>query len=566
MAARGALRDHALEPPRFAPSDVAVWCSGALLAAPVLALRYPPMGDLPFHESLVALLRHFGDPAWSPPGLYRLNLGQPNQAFHLVAWALSLVAPTDVACKLTIAAAVGGTPPSAARLARHFDRSAWSALLSAPLALGFAFRWGLVGNVIGLPLLLLALPVLDRFAGAPTLRRAAQSAAVVAGLFFVHESAMVVAVIACACFALRVPEPEPESGRRRPRGAARAALLLLPVAAGVALAAVYAARSPRLKAPSILAVADRFGDGPLRRLLDVPGVLFGPIDRAALWATFVLYAAGLVALGLERLRFAPRAAPGVFARTAGARLALLALACGACFFAFPLAHGGSTLLYQRFLPPALAVLAVALAPPAAAGVRRRATWLCAVPCLAVLAVSLPAFLDADRRYQELDQVLPLVEEDSAVAALDLTPRPPSAVAPVPGAAARALAERGGRLLFSFTDAPTSPVVMRADLQWNEPVLRLAGDPMAFCPSDDMRRFRYVLVRLAGPPSGALQRRVAAAFAPDARPLAASGEWLLFESTRDVLPVDAPGEGMTAPTGSTLRARLAAPARHDPGAH
>jgi len=94
MAARGALRDHALEPPRFAPSDVAVWCSGALLAAPVLALRYPPMGDLPFHESLVALLRHFGDPAWSPPGLYRLNLGQPNQAFHLVAWALSLVAPT----------------------------------------------------------------------------------------------------------------------------------------------------------------------------------------------------------------------------------------------------------------------------------------------------------------------------------------------------------------------------------------------------------------------------------------------------------------------------------------
>jgi hypothetical protein len=78
-------------------------------AAPVLLVRYPPMGDLPFHESLVALLRHFGDTSWEPAGLYTLNLGVPNQLFHFLAYALSLVVSPKTACRWLVAAAIAAT-------------------------------------------------------------------------------------------------------------------------------------------------------------------------------------------------------------------------------------------------------------------------------------------------------------------------------------------------------------------------------------------------------------------------------------------------------------------------
>ena len=183
--------------------------------------------------------------------------------------------------------------------------------------------------------------------------------------------------------------------------------------------------------------------------------------------------------------------------------------------------------------------------------------------LAMLFVSIPGMGDADRRFRELDGVLPLIERNSAVAQLDLTPHSPGAVAPIPGAAARALAERGGRLLFSFTDAPTSPVVMAPSHQWNEPVQRLAFNPLAFSPPHDLRLFRYVLVRLSVD-AARLGPIIVSLMTPEARLVANSGEWLLFESTLDVVPITS-AEPARGPSASpTLRTRLDALAgRADP---
>jgi len=505
-----------------------------------------------------------------PSGVYARSFGAPNQLFHLVAWALSLAVPTDTACKLVVAAAVLATPVAAARLARHVGTSPWSALLVAPLAVGFAFRWGLVGNVVGLPLLLLSLPKLDEIQRAPTVRGAAVGVALAVLMYLAHESAMVVYAVA----ALVLPHPpgppprkagrgerEVDSGRslsRSPRpacGAGGRGGGVVPLAACVALASFYAWWGRHLKAPSILAVPDSFG--PFwARVPAVPEVLFGSREPSQTMAVFGLYAVAVVVFVVMRLRAAD--APSVERTTSFVeqhRFALVGAGCAVLYFVMPIAYGGSTLLYQRFLPPALALLVVALAPREGASLRPLAYVIAAAMPAASLFLLLPSLGDADRRFRELDQVLPLVARNSAVAQLDLTPRSPGVVAPIPGAAARALAERGGRLLFSFTDAPTSPVVIPAPHQWNEPVLRLGYDPMAFCPEHDFRRFRYALVRIA-PEWSQVAPLIAAVMAPEGRVAGEAGEWILFESTLPTSPLASPDVPLPVPAPASLRDRIA----------
>lgn len=394
-----------------ASGRLAAWVAGALLAAPVVAFRYPPMGDLPMHEALVALLRRFGDASFEPAGLYALNLGPPNQLFHLVAAALSLALPTDLACKLVVAAAVVATPVAGARLAAHLGTSTWSGLLVAPLALGFAFRWGLVGNVVALPILLASLPALDEYARAPRARRAAVACLLAVVLYLAHESAVVVYAVATAIFALR-----------RPHAAARVALRLVPLAACVLLVALNAWLAGRFGAPV------RVGTfGPLwQRVPDVPGVLFGSGAQAPTLSLFALYALGVATFVVARLRASPPEPlpSGIWVERN--RFALLAGACGLLYLAAPLTLGGEgaalppTLIYQRFLPTACALFAVSLTPRAgtgpAVGVVARIAAGATVGGL--LVTVLPGFADAARDYESLERLIAQVAPASAVAQLD----------------------------------------------------------------------------------------------------------------------------------------------------
>jgi hypothetical protein len=76
--------------------------AGVVLALPSLIAFYPPLGDLPYHKAAIGILRRFGDPSMFPPGLYRRNLGEPNQLFHMVGWALSHLMSSRWAVKLRV--------------------------------------------------------------------------------------------------------------------------------------------------------------------------------------------------------------------------------------------------------------------------------------------------------------------------------------------------------------------------------------------------------------------------------------------------------------------------------
>ena len=81
--------------------QLAPWCAGAVIAAPVLIAHYPPMADIPLHEAVVGLLRHWGDPTYIPANVYELNFGQPNQLFHFLILAFAYIFPIGTATKKT---------------------------------------------------------------------------------------------------------------------------------------------------------------------------------------------------------------------------------------------------------------------------------------------------------------------------------------------------------------------------------------------------------------------------------------------------------------------------------
>jgi hypothetical protein len=116
------------------------------------------------------------------------------------------------------------------------------------------------------------------------------------------------------------------------------------------------------------------------------------------------------------------------------------------------------------------------------------------------------------------------------------------------------ATRGGRLLFSFTDAPALPVSVPLQFQWNEPVLRLSSAPYAFLPEHDLRRFRYVVARLTEP---RLRSPIVQAFSPEATLVTEAGPWLLFESNLPLVPLTESDEPLPTPLPTSLGQRVQA---------
>jgi hypothetical protein len=520
------------------------WLIGAVVAAPVLVCRYPAMVDLPCHEEVVAAMRHFQDPSSYAPGLMTWNVGHPNQLFYFVALALSFVVPVDVACKLVVAASVAGIPIGAARLAAHAGVSRWAAAFAAPVALGFCFYFGFVGNLLGIGMLLAALPALDRFATTPTARGAATTTAVLVALYLSHDSALVMGILALAILSLA-----------RPLGRYRIAWTIVPLAVAGGVALVEEVYVVRHRPPNIGALPRVIDLGLTQKIRGLPEALLGLRGASACAAAFWAFAIALALLALQKV-LALRRAGGRSPRWSFERdrFLVLGVALGVAYFEVPFAYTGAMWLHARFLGPAVIVLAVALAPSAPVAPWWPTRLVCVGALAALLRLVVPSMVETARVYSDLDALLSTMDT-SAVASLDVIGGPGSRLVFSPsGAAARAASVHGGRMAASFTQSsPIPPVVISPDHRWDDSFVRLARDTLAFEPARDLRRFRYVLAWTLPAQVGSL----IAALAPEARLIGRSGGWLLFESTLSVVPLTAPDELPVDPDhADTLRARLA----------
>ena len=513
----------------------APFIAGLALAVPILLVRYPPMGDLAMHEALVAILRHRNDPSWAPAGLYYVVGPQANQLFPWLAYALSFVVPTDWACKLVVAASVFVATPAAARLLVRLHRSRWLALLIGPVACGWMFRWGLVANLTGFAVLLLAVPSLERLAVRPSRKALASCMVAAAVLFFAHESSALLFAIMAGVFAIV-----------RGRSLSGFVLRIAPALAVLALVIVQWRVSAGLMSAHMASLGTYYGADPLDRIAIVPGAVFGGLGAMRLGIVGSVWVLALVvsALGKRRGRESP-----VRVACWQGRYFVLAALFFLLYLTFPMAIGGTTLLAHRFLPGACACVVIACAS-------RARSWpviaLAIAAPIAMLGVEGRDFAKADRSYRALDRLIAVLPSNVAVAQLDLTPRAPGHVAPVPGAASRVQAERGGRMLFAMTDMPPNPVYVPTELQWLEPMRRLAKAPYAFVPALDLTRFEYVLAYDESP---AMRPLVVQALSPEAELLVSEGNWALFRSRLATQPLTTPDARVPEPDAETLAYRV-----------
>jgi hypothetical protein len=533
--------------------SLAPWAAGLLLASPVLVAFYPPMTDLAYHEAAIGILRHFHDESMFPPGLYVRNFGEPNQLFHLLGWALSYVVSTRWAVKLVIAAVIVAIPVCAARFARHVGASPLAAIVVAPMALGWLFSWGLIANLLGLAAFLFLLPVLDRFAYAPTWRRALAACGGLVLLYLAHEAMMFL----YAGVALALALLHSWSWRKT-------AWRLTPFLGGILLTIGHVKLQARFMTPLVRQLP-RIWDPILHKLAQAPYILFPAREGVVQLAMSVLCALAIGSFFWMRAR-ERTTAPGdhaplasrfdrLRARVLRYRWEAFAVACFAAYLAFPLTLSGATLIYQRWFPPAFAMLAVVAAP------RDLSTRAARVPLIALIAlplatlfVALPSFVDSNREYEALEQIIPSVDLGSAVVELNLGPGEDSRTYSLGPAAGRILATRGGRLAYAFTDSPISPVVIPRRYQWTESLARIAFSCWMFRPAHDVKRFRYILLRTTDEITTKL---LTWALQEEAEYVTEAGEWALFRARSPVVPLLSRDVPMEKPPPESLRDRFLA---------
>jgi hypothetical protein len=553
---RGAGHLSLAERRRSLAERLVPWLAGLLLATPVIVAFYPPMTDLAFHEAGIGLLRHRNDPTVVPPGLYLLNLGEPNQLFYLLGWALSGVVSTRWAAKLLVAAAVLAIPIFAARLARHAGSSRLAALLVAPMALGWLFSWGLIANLIGLAALLAVLPALDRFAARPTRAAAVGALGAVLLLYLAHEAMMFVYGGMAILLALVLPGPP-----------TRIAVRLLPAAFVAIVHEVFIHWVQQFVTPTVRSVPVVWAS-LWHKLERVPYIVVPATDNVvqlAMFALCVLTLAMFFWLRTRERRAHPLpssvpARPGTPSRiervrsyACAHRWEAFALACFALYLAFPATLGGSTLVYQRFFPPAYAVLAAIAAPRDLWTPNGRVPRISAfVLPAATLLVSWPSFVDSSREYRALEDVIAVVEPGSSMAEIDLGPGDPSRAYSLGTASGRVLATRGGRLSYSFTDSPIFPMVVAPGSQWNESLSRLEFDTGSLRPAHDLRLFKYILLRTTDP---RLELMTTLALHGETDYVMESGEWVLLKSKLDVVSPTAREVPLASPPPETVRDRI-----------
>ena len=504
------------------------------MAAPVALCRYPPMYDLPCHEEIVSAMQHFGDRARYPPGLLAWNLGHPNQLFYFLALALTLVAPATVACKFVVVASVAAVPLAGARLANHLGVSRWATLTVAPLGLGFYFFFGMVGNLLALSLLIACLPQLDTFVRTPTLRGVGAVTLTLSLLYAAHESGLMIACLAMVILAL--------GHAATPR---QLVMKATPVAAGVCAMLGEQWRATRHLSPELRNLPATFDLAFWQKRDGLPQALLGLHGSRTTLFPFFWMVSAIAMLALQGLQQRGWLRPDVWrafpsrrvaarAHLRDNRFAWLGVVLVVLYFAFPFSVQGAMWLHARFLAPGVAVLVVALAPslPATPWVLARAASIGAMG--AVLAMLRPEFAATGALYSDLETLLPKIELGSAVAGIDLFGGQwRHLVFSVGGAAARASSERGGRMAVSFTQAtPLPPVVIAPGHRWDDSFARMSPTSSGFKPAFDLHRFRYVL---SWTPTGRADD-LTRALSPEARLVAKSGAWVLYESTIPLEPL------------------------------
>jgi hypothetical protein len=499
------------------------------------------MADLPLHEAVVALLRHWGDPSFVPPKVYELNFGEPNQLFYFLILPLAYVVSVTTATKIIVALTLLLFPPAAARFADYLGVTRWTAVLVSPMGLGWMFFWGLLANLVGFTAFLAALPSLDRMCEKPTRRNVGIACAWVVLLHFAHDLMALMAGGAIFLFLLLSWRGWRDNLLRAIPG-----VLVLVLAVGSRALDARHASSHGSRLPPFL------WQGPWKKLTLLPGVVYSGHEA---WVRGLIFGACLFPMGmfaLERWRNrTPRAATWR-ERLHHFRFEILAGWLIVGYFAAPENMRSTTLIYQRFMAPAWAILTVTLAARSVQGAPwRLPRLLTALMPLAPLLTSWPRFQYSDEVYRDLDACIDHMAGNSTYAVLELGPTNDYWLfGPITGGG-HIVARLGGRGFFDFTESPASPVRLKRKIIWTRSYERMDSHSYRMYPSFDLTLYHYAILHT---PVDNVARLAMIALQPETRFVFHQGEWTVLESTLPQIPPDSREPPAPDPPPLNLRER------------
>ncbi len=525
------------------------WCAGALVlaaaVAPFWAGRFLPLLDLPQHLGLAAAVSAAGDPA-SPWARY-LEVDPwpvPYWSWYAAIWLLARAFPLEVAAKLVLSAYAAGLPLAAGWLLRSLGRDPRWAVFAVPLVFSTNLFYGFMPFLVAMPLLLLALGLLDRHLAAEqaTPGRAALLGAAAVAVYLSHAQVfLLLGAAAPILWALHW---------RGWRWGARRSVPLVPALGLFAawLVRAFVAPHPGFRRPGYswhgrlwdLGMSwEPFRERVGRAMEHLFGSFTDGSDSLMGWALLTFVAAAAVAAP----RAAGGAAPaGLRARLLDRRGEILAVFFLLLWLVLPYSVRGQWYLAPRYLVFA-ALLAPAFIRAPALGRRR---WFLAGGTVLALAFSADAGLEI-RAFQPemagLEEVLSRAEPGGRLAGLlfihdyrggvvrELEPGPvkhpgldPDRPHPVEQristlhhAPAWYQVWRGGDLAVSFAGLPSNPVRRRPGMEAPFP---LEWQPERFDFETMGPHYDWILVR--GTPWGS-----AAGLARHAEPVARSGKWQLW---------------------------------------
>ncbi len=515
------------------------WAVGIALAIPTVLVRCPPMADYALHEAIVGLLRHYGDPRFTPPDLYRLNFGHPNQLFYLVAWPLSYLVGVTKACELVIAAGIVLIPVSGAYLCGALGKYRWTAALLAPLAVGWLYYWGLIANMLSISVLLFALPTLDRCAEAPTWKNLLKACGFVVLLYEAHEATL---LAACAVYGLLCLARRLSFAGTLRRG--------VPLALAFCMAYVQMRAQRSLLRPGAAPRGAELFVPLLDKLVVLPSSLFAGFE---LWVQVVVFSMAMaVAIFFLVFRVSQRERTplGWRQRFLELRFEVAAAALFAAYWTFPATLNSATLIFHRFLPPAWALFVVCVSPRRAVTLPRLTPLVASIVPLGVALINWPQFLDAHAVYSDLDDVTQTIEVGSSVLVVQMSDKG-ERLFPLATAAGHIVATKGGRDAFDFTQSPISPLLLRLECDWPLTRERLVADARYMRPTYDFRRFRYVVFHAN---EKWLLDVAAHIVADEGRVVAQKGEWMVVESKLKVRGLCKPDWKIPMPPPMTFQQR------------
>jgi len=137
---------------------------------PIWLATYPPMLDIPIHAVQIATFLRLLSGTEHFESLFRINWFTPYWSGYLITALWGLFLPISTAIKCTLSMAVAATPWAASRLRSLVNKNSYFDWLFLPIGYGFAFQWGFLNYIIGIPLTLLFLEYSIRYLAAPRLK------------------------------------------------------------------------------------------------------------------------------------------------------------------------------------------------------------------------------------------------------------------------------------------------------------------------------------------------------------------------------------------------------------